>query len=184
MIVLLRRLFGSIFGFMVGAARGTRRWFAAKVLTPVAAQLRQGISPEKLAVTIAVGAAIGVFPVLGATTALCFFCALALRLNQPVIQLTNYLVYPLQIPLIYFFVRFGERLLGSRHVSFRVEELVRALAADPSSFFARFAMTGLHAIVGWSIAAAPAAVLVYFLLLPLLRKIDMTRQSAVERAAS
>eukprot|EP01034_Spumella_vulgaris_P003768 gene3768-4823_t len=65
------------------------------VLGPVLAQLRQGITPEKIALTAALGAVIAVFPILGSTTVLCGLVAWGLRLNQPIIQLVNYLCYPL-----------------------------------------------------------------------------------------
>ena len=70
-------------------------------------QLRQGITPEKIALTIALAAGIGVFPLLGTTTVLCFAIGVPLRLNQALMQLVNYLVYPLQIAGIYLFVRIG-----------------------------------------------------------------------------
>ncbi len=155
-----------------------RPWLARRVLTPIAGQLRQGITPEKIALTIAIGAAIGVFPLLGTTTALCFAIATALRLNHPVIQLVNYLVYPLQIALLYVFVRFGEWLFNARRVSFRAGELVGAFATDPTAFLERFAVTGLHGIVGWMMATVPAAVVVYVVLLPLLRKVASPPQRA------
>ena len=39
--------------------------------------LRQGISPQRLALTLALGFAIGCIPVVGVTTALCVVVALA-----------------------------------------------------------------------------------------------------------
>src|SRR5256885_328582 len=70
---------------------------ARRIIAPILAQLRQGITPEKIALTLALGAALGIFPILGASTLLCAIAGIWLRLNQPVIQLTNYLVYPLQL---------------------------------------------------------------------------------------
>jgi len=75
--------------------------------------LRQGISPRRLALTLALGFAVGCFPVVGIPTALCALLALALRLNLPAIQAANYLVMPLQILLIVPFVRLGGWLLAS-----------------------------------------------------------------------
>jgi hypothetical protein len=46
------------------------------------------------------GAAIGVFPALGTTTALCALVAFIWRLNLPAIQIMNYFVYPIQLALI------------------------------------------------------------------------------------
>lgn len=83
------------------------------MVDPILSQLLQGISPEKIALTIVVGAALGVFPVLGASTLLCALVGMWLRLNQPILQLVNYAVYPLQIALIFVFLRIGERICGA-----------------------------------------------------------------------
>jgi uncharacterized protein (DUF2062 family) len=59
------------------------------LIRPLIDLLRQGISPKKLALTIALGFWLGVTPVLGSTTILCTLAAVALRLNLPAIQLVN-----------------------------------------------------------------------------------------------
>ena len=56
-------------------------------LKPVIQLLRQGVSPEKIALTIALGIILGVTPVLGSTLLLCTLAAIVLRLNLPAIQL-------------------------------------------------------------------------------------------------
>ena len=58
-----------------------------RVRDPIMAQLKQGTTPEKIALTIGLGVALGVFPILGSTTALCLAAAALLKLNQPVIQI-------------------------------------------------------------------------------------------------
>jgi uncharacterized protein (DUF2062 family) len=145
-------------------------WFRRRVVGAVLDQLRRGITPEKVALTIALGALLGVFPVLGTTTVLCFAAAAVLGLNQPIAQLVNYLVYPLQIPLIYFFLRLGERTAGGGRVRFDLRELTALFAADPLSFVERFGVTGLHAILGWLLIAVPAVPLLYAVLVPLIRR--------------
>ena len=52
--------------------------------------LSQGTSPRRLALTLALGFAIGCIPVVGIPTVLCATVALALRLNLPAIQAANY----------------------------------------------------------------------------------------------
>ena len=56
--------------------------------------LRQGISPRRLALTLALGFAIGCIPVIGIPTAVCLVVALSLRLNIPAIQAANYAAMP------------------------------------------------------------------------------------------
>src|SRR5208282_4169227 len=72
--------------------------------------LRQGISPPRLALTLALGFAIGCIPVVGIPTVLCAGLALALRLNLPAIQAANYAAMPLQFALIVPFVLLGGRI--------------------------------------------------------------------------
>lgn len=69
-------------------------WYR-RVLDPILALLRQGVTPEKIAISIVLGVILGVFPVLGATTLLCAGAAILFRLNLPAIQLVNYVMYPL-----------------------------------------------------------------------------------------
>src|SRR5690242_6965164 len=75
--------------------------------------LRQGISPQRLALTLALGFAIGCIPVIGIPTALCLVVALGLRLNMPAIQAANYAAMPFQIALIFPFVRLGAWIFSS-----------------------------------------------------------------------
>ena len=65
------------------------------------------MSPEKIALTIALGVVLGVTPVLGSTTLLCTAAALLLRLNLPAIQLVNGVTYPLQFVMLIPFYRLG-----------------------------------------------------------------------------
>jgi uncharacterized protein (DUF2062 family) len=77
--------------------------------------LRQGISPRRLALTLALGFAIGCIPVVGVPTLTCAALALLLRLNLPAIQAANYVMTPLQLLLIVPFARLGEWLFDRGH---------------------------------------------------------------------
>ena len=57
-----------------------------RLVRPILRLLRQGVTPEKIALSLALGAVLGVFPVLGSTTALCTLAAITLRLNLPAIS--------------------------------------------------------------------------------------------------
>ena len=78
-----------------------------KVVRPILEFLRQGLTPEKLSFTIALGITLGVTPVLGSTVLLCTLAAIAFRLNLAAIQLVNWLVYPFQLALLIPFYRIG-----------------------------------------------------------------------------
>ncbi len=63
-----------------------------RLVQPVVALLTQGVTPEKIALSLAMGIGLGIFPVLGSTTLLCAAAAIIFRLNLPAIQLINFFV--------------------------------------------------------------------------------------------
>lgn len=118
------------------------------------AQLRQGTTPEALALAIALGLTIGIFPILGATTLLCAVAAQRLALNQPVIQAVNYVAYPAQLALLLPFYRAGEMAFGVPHLPMSIPALVAAFRADPLAFVRAYGATGLRGVAVWC-AVAP-----------------------------
>ena len=146
-----------------------------RVRDPILAQLRQGTTPEKIALTIALGVMLGVFPILGSTTALCLAAAVLLKLNQPVIHLVNWLIYPLQPPLILVFIRLGEKLAGAPPVPFSITDMLARFKDSPAQFFRDFGLTALHGIVGWLLVAPLVVAILYFALRPGLRKMAKVR---------
>ncbi len=147
-----------------------------RVVAPILGQLKQGITPEKIALTLALGGVLGVFPIIGATTALCAIVAWRLKLNQPIIQLTNYLLYPVHLLLLLPFYRAGETLFGQPHLPiFSIGELVHRFKASPLAFIADYGMVGLYGVVVWALLAAPAAALLYFLLRGPIRALSNTK---------
>jgi uncharacterized protein (DUF2062 family) len=147
-------------------------WWQRRVLGPVVAQLKQGITPERIALTLALGGVLGIFPILGATTLLCGAVGVWLRLNQPLIQLVNYLVYPVQIVLLIPFYRAGERLFGAEPVPIvNVPDLIARFGADPWQFLVDYGLVGLYGIAVWCLVALPLAVLAYAVLKPVLGRL-------------
>ncbi|MGA8705610.1 MAG: DUF2062 domain-containing protein [Steroidobacteraceae bacterium] len=155
---------------MSAAPRRWRELWRRRVFDLTLAQLRQGITPQKIALTIALGFILGLFPILGATTALCALFGLLLKLNQPIIQLVNWVAAPLQIPGIYLFIRAGEWLTRTPPMSFSVSALLRAFKAAPVDFFRRYGATGLRGVLAWCLIAPAIAVLLYGATLPVLRR--------------
>ncbi len=149
-----------------------------RVLRPVIDLLKQGVTPEKIALSIGLGAALGVFPALGLTTALCAIFALVLRLNLPAIQAVNYFMYPAQIALLIPFFRFGERLFRVPHLPISLTQIYALIHASIWGAIKLLWTTTWHAIVAWALTAPLAVGLVYMILTPLLRRI--IRRQAIE----
>jgi uncharacterized protein (DUF2062 family) len=69
--------------------------------------LRQGLTPRQVALAVAVGATVGIMPLVWGASLIGALLAARLRLNHPLVQAVNYACYPLQIALFYPFCRFG-----------------------------------------------------------------------------
>jgi uncharacterized protein (DUF2062 family) len=140
--------------------------------------LRQGISPRKLALTLALGFAIGCIPVLGLPTLICMILALTLRLNLPVIQAANYAAMPFQLLLILPFVRLGQWLFASRHAS--EASAATLLHLSQFSLAAQCAALAAHAVIAWLLVAAPAVAILTLAILPILRRVPALSKAPVQ----
>jgi uncharacterized protein (DUF2062 family) len=143
----------------------------------VALWLRQGVSPRRLALTLALGFAIGCIPIIGIPTVVCTALAVALRLNMPAIQAANYVAMPFQIALIVPFVRLGWWLFpfgprptmnagALRHASFWSMHL-----GSPATLLTQLGSLAGHAMLAWLVLAIPTILLLTMSLTILLRRI-------------
>jgi len=154
-------------------------------LIPTAAQrkavswLGQGTSPRRLAVTLAIGFAVGCIPVIGIPTVLCAGLALALRLNLPAIQAANYAAMPLQLALIVPFVRLGGRITAwfpsADATPFVVPRALEHFSA-PSLATHMAGMAG-QALLAWLVAAVPTVLLMTLGLNLMLCRIPLLRNA-------
>jgi uncharacterized protein (DUF2062 family) len=155
-------------------------FFRRRIARPIVELLRQGVTPEKMALSLALGVAFGVFPALGTTTALCALVAFIWRLNLPAIQIANYFVYPIQLALIIPFFRAGEILFGAPHLPLSASQVVAMVRANLWGSICFLWTTTWHAMVAWCLAAPVFVALAHLLLVPILRRV--TRQMAKTKA--
>jgi len=137
--------------------------------------LSQGISPRRLALTLALGFAVGCIPVVGIPTVLCAALALGLRLNLPAIQAANYAAMPLQLVLIVPFVRLGGWVVSAKPARFLVPRALEHLSA--LNLAARMSGMAGQALLAWLIAAVPAVLLMTLALNLMLRRIPVLRSA-------
>lgn len=157
---------------------------AARVGQVLADQIRQGLSPHEIALTLGIGLCLSVPPVIGTTTLLCALAAIALRLNQPLIQAVNFLAYPLQLLLLVPFLRAGEWLFGAPHTPLSPSKIVAMGKADLFGTISSLWTVTWHGAVVWLIASPPAALLVYRLTKPALERLAAkVRKQGVSRVA-
>ncbi len=163
-------------------------WIYRKIVLPIIELLRQGITPEKIALSIALGAALGVFPVLGSTTLLCAAAAVVLRLNLPAIQLVNYLMYPLQLILFLPFLQAGSRITRTAPITLSMKQVFGLIESDPWRLIKVLWSASLGAIFIWFVLSPVVIGLIYVTLIPLLRRlrrgIALDRRGDVEISSS
>jgi len=141
------------------------------------ASLQAGISPQRLALTLALGFAIGCLPVIGIPTALCVVVAIALRLNVPAIQAANYLAMPLQLVLILPFVRMGGWMFSSGQ-KYRL-----ATTPIPASLIGILRASGnvaSHTLAAWLVIAGPSVLLLTLALTPVLQRVPALASERAE----
>lgn len=147
-----------------------------RIVNPILDLLRQGITPEKMALSIALGITLGITPVIGSTSILCLLAAIVLRLNTPAIQLVNYLVYPLQFAMLVPFLRMGQRIFAAQPLTVSAGGIFHLIRADTWGAVVILWTATLHALVAWLALASLAAPILYALLAPALRRLGRSMQ--------
>ena len=144
---------------------GFRDYFLRKFWLPLLGYLKTGLTPQKLAITIALGIIIGIFPVIGATTLLSALIAVVFRLNMAVIQLVNYLSYPLQLLLFLPFLKAGNYFFEGDPIP-----SIESMLNEPLLAIQKFWFANLLGVGVWSLVVIPIFGIVYYVLLSILKK--------------
>ena len=124
-----------------------------RLAPPVGALLSDGNTVSKTAWTIALGFAIGSFPLIGVTTIVCVLVAGLLRIKQASIQLGNYAALPLQIILLIPCLRFGERITGAERFVFDPVKMLKSFPNVSETTARALVMAQWHMIEGWGVIA-------------------------------
>jgi uncharacterized protein (DUF2062 family) len=148
-------------------------FFQQRIVRPVLDLLRQGTSPEEIALSIAFGLVLGIFPSLGWTTLLCLLAAVIFRLNLPAVQLVNYFAYPLQLALLIPFIRAGEFLFHSVRLPLSLIQILAMIKADVWHAINVLWIATVHAIAAWALVAPLAIYVLFRILSPMLRRLAL-----------
>lgn len=143
--------------------RFTKEFFRRRLIQPLLNFLKQGITPEKLALAVALGFWLGTFPVLGTTVLLCAAFGFALRLNIPAIQLVNGFVYPLQLSLYIPFYHAGAWIFQTEPIPFSLEDIFSMLAGDFFGTIETLWMANVRAMAAWLIFITPVSAMLYWI---------------------
>ncbi len=138
-------------------------YFKVKLIGPFLGYIQQGITPKKMALTIALGLIIGLFPVIGSTTLLCTGVAIVLRLNLVAINLVNFFVYPFQLMLFLPLIKLGEFVFGINPMPYSLEEIVTMFKDETWLAFEKLWFANLVGIGAWAVIAPPIFLVIYSL---------------------
>jgi uncharacterized protein (DUF2062 family) len=141
-----------------------KRFLETRVLAPIRLLLTQGMSPRMLALSLAVGMVVGIFPVLGTTTVLCTIAAAAFRLNLIAVQTVHFLMTPIQLLMIIPFVRVGEWVLGRSPQALSISEGLALIAQGALQAISVLGVAIVHAVLGW-VLLGPATLFLMYLAL-------------------
>jgi uncharacterized protein (DUF2062 family) len=148
-----------------------RGFLQRRLVQPLLQLLRMGITPEKIALSLAFGMVLGTFPVLGSTTILCTLAVFLFGLNCPAIQIVNYFVYPVQLALLVPLLRAGRILFRAAPLPFKLADILTMIRVSPGGAIRVLWIATLHAIVAWLIAAVPMILLLNAVLRPAVRRL-------------
>ncbi len=147
-----------------------RKYIPSRIITQIADLLKQGITPEKIALSMAWGITLGTLPVLGVTSILCIAVALVFRLNVVVTQLGNWLAYPLQIVLFIPFFMAGAYLFGYHPLTGDLLSRTTLSMSDFTQTLRLLGGTTLQAAFVWALAAPLMILVLYGSIKPVLKR--------------
>jgi uncharacterized protein (DUF2062 family) len=143
-----------------------KNWLKHRLLDPLLALLRQGMSPRRLALCAAIAIVVGNIPILGISTILCTLIALAFRLNLPAIQLVQAAMAPTQLLLIIPFVRLGEWITHAPRQVISIKEGLALISQGVWQAVVVLRHAIFHAGLAWIIVAPFCTYAFYRLLTP------------------
>jgi uncharacterized protein (DUF2062 family) len=156
----------------VSTSAPAESFWQRRVVGPIVALFRQGLTPDRIAWSLAIGAACSLFPFLGFTSLLNLGVGLRLGLNQPLLQMLNQLLTPVHLVMIVVYVRLGEWLWRAHDDPFTVQELLRTFReASVGEFLHRFGWAGVHAFTAWLLTAPLLIWIIYRGTRPVLRRL-------------
>lgn len=148
-------------------------WLKRRVFDPLLGFLKQGTSPQSLALCVAIAIVVGNIPILGVSSVLCALIALLFRLNLPAIQLVQWLMAPTQVLLIIPFVRLGEWIMRDPKEPISIKAATDLMARGIGTAIVGLWHAIVHAGIAWVLVAPGLIYLIYKALTPVFRQAAM-----------
>lgn len=162
-----------------------REFLRCHVLRPLLRLLRGGVTPRRLAWSLALGMMIGINPSVGVTTFAVILLAWVFGLNQLASQIGTHLVAPLHLLLLLPFIQAGVYLFRTRRLPMSAKQLEH-LSHHPLRMLREIWQWQWHALVVWAAIAVLLTPLIAIylrraLVLMMRRHSTLLRQAAAGR---
>jgi uncharacterized protein (DUF2062 family) len=132
-----------------------REFVRCRILRPLLRQLRGGVTPRRLAWSLALGMVIGINPSVGITTLLVVMLAWAFGLNQLASQIGSHAVAPLHLLLFIPFIELGVHLFRTGSLPLNRHQ-IEHLSHHPWRLVREIWQWEWHALIVWGLVAAIA----------------------------
>jgi uncharacterized protein (DUF2062 family) len=132
-----------------------REFFRCRILRPLLRLLRGGVTPRRLAWSLALGIVVGINPSVGITTILVILLAWSFGLSQVASQLGAQAVTPLHLLLFLPFIDLGVYLFHTRRLPLSRQQIVH-LSHHPWHLIRDIWQWEWHALLVWGLVAAIA----------------------------
>jgi uncharacterized protein (DUF2062 family) len=138
------------------------RKFRQKVLIPFKIIPKDGLSNQKIALSVTIGIVSGIFPVIGGTTAVGLLLLAAMKQNLVTVQAVSWLMSPIQLLSIIPFMRTGAWILHKSPVHITLNQIM--LAFEPGWWMGlkNLGILHLYAALAWAVFALPAGFVLYY----------------------
>jgi uncharacterized protein (DUF2062 family) len=130
-----------------------REFLRCRVLHPLLRLLRGGVTPRRLAWSLALGVVIGINPSVGLTTFLVILLAWAFGLNQFASQIGTHAMTQLHLLLFLPFIELGVHLFHTRRIPLSRQQLEH-LSHHPWRMICDIWQWEWHALIVWGVVAA------------------------------
>ncbi len=130
-----------------------REFFRCKVLRPLLRLMRGGVTPRRLAWSLALGIVIGINPSVGVTTVLVILLAWIFGLNQVASQIGAHAMAPVHLLLFIPFIQLGVHLFHTRRLPLTRKQ-IEHLSHHPWRLIHDIWSWEWHALIVWGIVAA------------------------------
>ena len=130
-----------------------REFFRCRILRPLLRQLRGGVSPKRLAWSLALGIVMNIHPSVGFTTLLVLLLAWAFGLNQVASQVGAHAASPLHLLLFIPFIELGVHLFHTGRLPLNRRQ-IEHLSHHPWRLIHEIWQWEWHALIVWGVVAA------------------------------